>query len=1326
MADFGLKQPPQFDFKKKASWLVWIKRFDRYRLASGLSEKEGDKQVSALIYAMGPDADEILSQFQLSDDDEKNYAAVKKSFDEYFSATRNVLYEVCKFRKRRQGERESVEAYVTSLYTLSDTCEFGERRDREILLQLIIGVRDDRLSQKLQLDPKVSLEKAITIARQYEEITEQQTMVRSQPTAATTPTSSLEPITRGSKPKPTFTPRQPVNPKKQQPAAAKSQQQKPAGCQRCGYAKEHPRAECRATDAKCTKCGKIGHYARVCRSAAVSELSSKPVQAFLGALDTETTPPWEVEVRVNDTPLSLKIDTGADVTAIPESLHEHLGSPALTSTPLQIFAAGGKRLTEVGAFTAKMSVREHEAIQSIYVVRPLRHALLGRPAIEALQILKRPALLEREEKEAIIHEIRIREQFPALFRGLGTMPGEYVIRLRDGAKPFALTTPRRVALPLIDSVKAELERMQSIGVISPVDEPTEWCAGMVVVPKSISKVRICVDLGKLNECVKRERLMLPAVDHTLGQLRGAVVFSKLDANSGFWQILLAKESSLLTTFITPFGRFCYNRLPFGITSAPEYFQKQMQQILAGLIGVICLMDDCLVYGLSQAEHDDRLVRVCQRLVEAGVTLNPEKCVFSVDSVTFLGHVIDASGIRSDPAKVKAIVEMPAPENVSDVRRFLGMVNHLRKFIPNLAQLTEPLRSLLSKRSHWAWSDAQVTAFKRIKDVLVSESVLAHYDPQAETVVSADASSFGIGAVILQRQTSGDLKPIAYASHSMDATQQRYAQIEKEAFALTWACKRFHDYLYGLPFEIHTDHKPLVPLLSPDKRLDELPLRVQRFRIALARYHFTICHIPGSRMYLPDTLSRAPLSNSDCAAAELTVEADAYLDVFLADLPATPGKLEEIKNAQTADPDCRLIATFAREGWPAQNTLQGEAKKYYSFAGEITVQNGLLLRGSRIIVPATLRHEILEKIHTGHLGIVKCRARAQESVWWPGLAEEIKSLVENCDVCKLERPNPVEPMIATESPAYPWHTVGTDLFEYSGSQYLLVVDYLSRYPEIAKLEATTSSSVIEHLKSIFGRNGIPKVLRSDNGPQFASGAFKEFAEKYDFSHVTSSPRYPQSNGAAERMVKTVKELLKKSDDPYLALLAYRTSPLANGYSPAQILMGRRLRTTVPTAEENLIPQSIATEKLREKDDDVHAKQKAGFDRRHRVKEMPTLETGQNVFIPDCQEYGQVVSQAHTPRSYFVATPGGTIRRNRRKLIPVTNRADVDPYYLDIDSNEEDEEADPEEVEEDTPPVQQEQPEEPNQAQVQDPPVQPAVPRVITRSGRVSKPPDRYDC
>ena len=375
--------------------------------------------------------------------------------------------------------------------------------------------------------------------------------------------------------------------------------------------------------------------------------------------------------------------------------------------------------------------------------------------------------------------------------------------------------------------------------------------------------------------------MIPAVDHVLAQLREAIIFSHIVANSGFWHIPLAKASALLTTFITPFGRFCFNRLPFGITSAPEVFQLKMQQILSGLPGVVCMMDDCLVFGTTQSEHDERLRNVLKRLVDARVTLNADKCKFSVESVKFLGQYVDANGIRSDPDKVKAIQEMPAPQNVSDVRRFMGMVNHLGKFIPNLAELTEPLRNLLSKKNHWLWERAPTDAFDNIKKILASTTVLAHYNHQAETIVSADASSFGVGAVLLQRQDNGDWRPVAYASHSMTETQQRYAQIEKEAFALVWACRRFHDYLYGLPiFHAHTDHKPLVPLLSTSKRLDELPLRVQRFRIALARYNFTISHVPGRHMYLPDTLSRAPLPGSDAVAAEISAEDVTYSLLYL--------------------------------------------------------------------------------------------------------------------------------------------------------------------------------------------------------------------------------------------------------------------------------------------------------------------------------------------------------------------------------------------------------------------------------------------------------------
>ena len=261
--------------------------------------------------------------------------------------------------------------------------------------------------------------------------------------------------------------------------------------------------------------------------------------------------------------------------------------------------------------------------------------------------------------------------------------------------PVCSAHPRRVAIPLLKRVKAELENMEKLGIISRIDTPTDWCAGMVVVPKTNGRVRICVDLTQLNRNVRRERHPLPAVEQILAQVSEARVFSKLDANSGFWQIPLAPESAPLTTFITPFGRYHFNRLPFGITSAPEHFQRRMQRVLQGLEGVLCLMDDVLVYGGSPEEHDRRLEMVLARIRESGLTLN-----FSQSSVKFLGHVLSASGISSDPDKVTAIMQMRRPTTVSRVRQFLGMANQLSKFVPNVAELTKPLRDLLSKRHHW--------------------------------------------------------------------------------------------------------------------------------------------------------------------------------------------------------------------------------------------------------------------------------------------------------------------------------------------------------------------------------------------------------------------------------------------------------------------------------------------------------------------------------------------------------------------------------------------------------------------------------------------------
>ncbi len=385
--------------------------------------------------------------------------------------------------------------------------------------------------------------------------------------------------------------------------------------------------------------------------------------------------------------------------------------------------------------------------------------------------------------------------------------------------------PRRVPLPLVSKVKTELDRMESLGVISGVEQPTDWCCGMVVAPKKDKEeVRICVDMTPLNESVCREKYILPSVDQTLGMLTDAKFFTRLDANIGFWQIPLAEESALLTIFITPFGRYHFNRLPFGICFAPEHFQNMMvTEVTAGLKGVVCHMDDILIWGTTKEQHDERVHAGLQRAEKAGVTLNLKKCEFVKKDVKFLGYIVSADGLKPDPDKTRAMQELKEPTNTTEVRSFLGMVNQLGKFIPNLAEKDKLLRDLLSKKNQWYWGPEQQKTFNRLKQELSTSPVLQLYDPNKPLRISADASCYGLGAVMLQK-TGETWAPVAYASRSLTGTEQRYAQLEKEALALTWVCERFGNFILGLHFELETDHKPLVSLLG-GQALDSLPPRI---------------------------------------------------------------------------------------------------------------------------------------------------------------------------------------------------------------------------------------------------------------------------------------------------------------------------------------------------------------------------------------------------------------------------------------------------------------------------------------------------------------------
>ena len=342
--------------------------------------------------------------------------------------------------------------------------------------------------------------------------------------------------------------------------------------------------------------------------------------------------------------------------------------------------------------------------------------------------------------------------------------------------------------------------------------------------------------------------------------------------------------------------------------------------------------------------------------------------------------------------------------------------------------------------------------------------------------------------------------------------------------------------------------------------------------------------------------------------------------------------------------------FCLTQWPEKCNLSEKVRPYFGVAQEMSIADGLLLRGNRMIIPQSLRKDILAKIHTNHMGIVKCRERARQAVWWPGLAKQLEELVRNCEECRKAQDQGVDPLCPSVLPDLPFQKVGRDLFEWDKRVYLLIVDYYSRFIEIAKLAGTTAAEVINHTKSIFARHGIPEVVISDNGPQFSLAAYALFSKEYGFTHATSSPLYPRGNGEAERAVKTIKRLLRKRGDPYQALLAYCSTPLECGYSPSELLMSRKLQTTIPTTRNSLTPTVPNQTKLREKDKKLKHHQERNYNHHHRARSLRQLSEGSRVWVPDQDSEAEVIEETST-RSYQVANPEGVYRRNRTALRPL---------------------------------------------------------------------------
>jgi transposase InsO family protein len=367
-----------------------------------------------------------------------------------------------------------------------------------------------------------------------------------------------------------------------------------------------------------------------------------------------------------------------------------------------------------------------------------------------------------------------------------------------------------------------------------------------------------------------------------------------------------------------------------------------------------------------------------------------------------------------------------------------------------------------------------------------------------------------------------------------------------------------------------------------------------------------------------------------------------MELTLSQLPASSDRLQQYTIKQRCDNVVCKVIRYCHNGWPDKHQIEAEVRPYWNVRADLTLGNNpqLLLYGKRIVVPKALQKETLEKIHAGHQGIVRCQLRAAESVWWPGISQHIKDMIHQCPECLKEATNNKEPLITTPLPKRPWQRVASDLFYYDGKNYLIVIDYFSRYPEVVQLTSTTSANIIKVLKMIFACHGVPEEFISDNGPQYASQEFAEFSKEYSFIHKTSSPHYAQSNGLAERMVRTAKDLLKKSSDFYRVLLEYRNTPLSwCKLTPTQLLMGRKARTLLPTMDECLIPQWPDLNDFKKKDSEFKRQQKCHYDRRHRTSPLPILPDETKVWIStgNKQVPGRVLFQTDRPQSYIVQSP-----------------------------------------------------------------------------------------
>lgn len=812
-------------------------------------------------------------------------------------------------------------------------------------------------------------------------------------------------------------------------------------------------------------------------------------------------------------------------------------------------------------------------------------------------------------------------------------------------RPLKVNTARQVPVHFKKEADADLKWFLKSHVLEPVpsSEATEWCSPGFYVPKPNGKVRLVVDYKQLNRFIDRPTHPFPSPRDIVRMIPPeARWFIKFDALQGYYQMPLDDQSKKLTTFILPSGRYRFTRAPMGLCSSSDEFCYRTDLIFSHIKKMAKIVDDGLLYDSSQQALIDNFRNVLEACRKNNLTLSENKVVMG-QRVLFAGHIISDKGIQPNPEKLKALTDFPRPTDLTSLRSFIGLANQLAAFVPDFAHMTTELRQLLRKDVAYLWLAEHQKAFEEIKQFLTtSPLIIQPFDPKLKTQLLTDASRLkGLGFALIQREKDDRLRLIQCGSRSLISAETRYSTTELECLAIQWAILDCKYYLQGCSqFHVLTDHRPLVGIF--DKCLSDISnVRLLRYREKLADYNFTVTYTPGKTHYIADALSRSPVFDppevGNCETHCNTISNKTTTDPLF----------EELLEHARQDQQYIEIVNAVRSG-QAVKTLPPlhPAKRYADRWDDISLESEslLVLDGCRVIVPSSMRMEILSRMHESHVGIVRMKKFAQQHFYWPRITQDIFDFVSKCDKCQTHRQSKTKEPLQHFPPALrPMHSVSIDFLEVKGKDYLVMVDRYSGFPFIEQSPRQATKNVTKILSGWFNFTGNPALIISDNGPCFRE-QFREWCQDRHIILDNSSPYNHESNGLAEAAVKNMEYLLLKCNNKSefeQKLQHWRNMPSSEREgSPAERFFGWKQRINVPVLPQlgSLIPEQ--------------------------KPELNPFKRGDIVRIQNCRtkkwdQFGKIVAVRNTGRSYTIRLEDGReLQRNRRFLKPAKHKCDWD--------------------------------------------------------------------